>query len=215
MNLFHEDGHLTQEGLAAITEGTLDEMQSLEAAEHLSFCDACLLRYTALLEADDDALLTPQQPLREPVLRRIHRRTVRLLFNKYTTVAAAALLMVVLWGSGVFTAPLQPHTAPDAPAQSTLSAPAQEEQRPPLADRLNHAAAQVSGGINGFFSNLFSSQPAEADAQQERDEREKLIDENKKGPADEDADGQGSQPATPGANSSPAHSQPTNQQGDE
>ena len=39
MNLFLESGHLSGEGLDALIAGTLDELQSLEAAEHLSFCD--------------------------------------------------------------------------------------------------------------------------------------------------------------------------------
>ena len=52
MNLFLENGHLSKEGLDALVAGTLDEMQSLEAAEHLSFCDACLLEYTQRLTED-------------------------------------------------------------------------------------------------------------------------------------------------------------------
>lgn len=98
--LFRDDGHLTDEGVQAIIKGTLDELQSLEAAEHLSFCDDCLLRYTALLE--DDTLLTPQTPIAPPVLSRIRKKAVRVLFNKYTTVAAAAAFALVVWGTGVF-----------------------------------------------------------------------------------------------------------------
>ena len=50
--LFLQTGHLSDEGLQALIDGTLDEMQRLEAAEHLSFCDECLTRYTALLTGD-------------------------------------------------------------------------------------------------------------------------------------------------------------------
>ena len=52
MELFNKEGHLTDEGLRAVVDGTLDEMGRLEASEHLSFCDSCLVRYTELL-ADD------------------------------------------------------------------------------------------------------------------------------------------------------------------
>ena len=49
MELFNKEGHLTDEGLRAVVDGTLDEMGRLEASEHLSFCDSCLVRYTELL----------------------------------------------------------------------------------------------------------------------------------------------------------------------
>ena len=39
--LFDAEGHLTDEGLHALQEGRLDELGSLEAAEHLTFCDYC------------------------------------------------------------------------------------------------------------------------------------------------------------------------------
>ena len=48
MELFNKEGHLTDEGLRAVVDGTLDEMGRLEASEHLSFCDSCLVRYTEL-----------------------------------------------------------------------------------------------------------------------------------------------------------------------
>ena len=49
--LFDAEGHLTDEGLHALQDGRLDELGSLEAAEHLTFCDYCLARYTALIES--------------------------------------------------------------------------------------------------------------------------------------------------------------------
>ena len=73
--LFDAEGHLTDEGLYAIKDGTLDDLGALEAAEHLSFCDYCLLRYTAMIDAapvmwgavstfgvPNAAALLPQQP---------------------------------------------------------------------------------------------------------------------------------------------------------
>lgn len=96
MELFNKEGHLTDEGLRAVVDGTLDEMGRLEASEHLSFCDSCLVRYTELLA--DDTLLVPETPLTPTVLARVRRRAVRVFFNRYTRVAAVAAFAVVLWG---------------------------------------------------------------------------------------------------------------------
>lgn len=59
MELFDKNGCLTDEGLQALQAGGLDELGRLETAEHLSYCDKCMDRYTALLTAD--ALETPPQ----------------------------------------------------------------------------------------------------------------------------------------------------------
>ena len=101
MELFNKEGHLTDEALRAVIEETLDEMGRLEASEHLSYCDDCLVRYTMLLT--DDSLLTPKAPLAPPVLSRLRKKAVTVFFNKYTRVAAAAAFALVLWGTGVFT----------------------------------------------------------------------------------------------------------------
>ena len=60
MELFREDGCLTDEGLQALVESRLDELGRLEAAEHLSYCTKCLDRYTALLTGDK--LVAPPRP---------------------------------------------------------------------------------------------------------------------------------------------------------
>ena len=49
--LFDAEGHLTDGGLRALQDDRLDDLGRLEAAEHLTFCDYCLARYTALIEA--------------------------------------------------------------------------------------------------------------------------------------------------------------------
>lgn len=51
MELFDKNGCLTDEGLQALQAGGLDELGRLESAEHLSYCDKCMDRYTALLTA--------------------------------------------------------------------------------------------------------------------------------------------------------------------
>ena len=65
LELFREDGCLTDEGLQALRDGQLDELGRLEAAEHLSYCDKCMDRYTALLTAD--VLETPPQLVQLPI----------------------------------------------------------------------------------------------------------------------------------------------------
>ena len=60
--LFDAEGHLTDEGLYALKDGTLDDLGALEAAEHLTFCDYCLLRYTKMIDNAPECL---QQPMRD------------------------------------------------------------------------------------------------------------------------------------------------------
>ena len=50
--VFREDGHLSGEALEALAknEDRFDELERLEIAEHLAFCDYCLQRYTLALE---------------------------------------------------------------------------------------------------------------------------------------------------------------------
>lgn len=162
MELFYNNGHLTGEGLQAIVGETLDEMQRLEAAEHLSFCDECLVAYTALLT--DGTLIAPPEPLREPVLRRLRKKAALVLFNKYTTVAAAAALAVTLWASGVFSAPVQAQQV-----SSNLNLPTQSQSFS-LNRWMNETAAGVSQSLNSFWSNLFT--PAETEPTAPKAEKE-------------------------------------------
>lgn len=145
MNLFDKDGHLTCEGIKAVADGTLDELQRLEAAEHLSFCDRCLERYTAALT--DDVLLAPAQPLAQPVLTRIRRRAAQIFFNKYTKVAAAAALALTMWGTGVFQA-LVPTAKPKTPEppRTTQTITAQ------VNGFLNDSGTAIAGAFNDLFN---------------------------------------------------------------
>ena len=101
-NLFDERGHLTGAGLNAMENGSLDELGSLEAAEHLSFCDACLNRYTNWLEAMPQALLSPARDIAPQVQNLLRMRSIRVFTNKYVSIAAAVILAFALWNFGVF-----------------------------------------------------------------------------------------------------------------
>lgn len=98
MKHFRHDGHLTDAALAALVRGDpLEELERLEIAEHLAYCDQCLQRYTELLSGD--VLLTPPQSCRESLLLRIRRRAIRLITSRYATAAAAVVLaLTLLWG---------------------------------------------------------------------------------------------------------------------
>ena len=99
MTGFRPDGHLTDAALAALVRGDpLPELERLELAEHLAYCDRCLQRYTELLT--DEVLVPPPSPAGPGLRRRLRRRTVRLTVSRYATAAAAVVLaLTVLWGS--------------------------------------------------------------------------------------------------------------------
>lgn len=105
MERFRADGHLTNEALLAlIRQEEVSELERLEIAEHLAFCDACLQRYTELLA--ESPLLTPVSSCRQSLWQRLRARAARLLVSRYATAAAAvALALTVLWGSAGTPAP--------------------------------------------------------------------------------------------------------------
>ena len=76
MERFRADGHLTDEALLAlIRQEDQSELERLEIAEHLAFCDACLQRYTDLLA--EDALLIPSRSCQQTLWQRLRVRAVR------------------------------------------------------------------------------------------------------------------------------------------
>lgn len=100
MELFHENGHLTDDALQALLHETLDELERLEVAEHLAFCDDCIINYTALLT--EDTLLTPSTPVALTAWQRIRQKIRQSLVSRYISAAACAALALVLWSSGIF-----------------------------------------------------------------------------------------------------------------
>jgi len=98
MELFDENGCLTDEGLQALTEGLLDEMGRLEAAEHLSYCDRCMDRYTALLTAD--VLEEPPRSAHSAVMTTIWIRLMQNTWGRAAVATVAAVLALTMWRSG-------------------------------------------------------------------------------------------------------------------
>ena len=102
-DFFNIQGHLTDDALDALINETADEMQRLEIAEHLSFCDQCLERYTDRLTGE--ALVAPPVkpvPISVTVLQRIRHRARVIFFNRYATMVVAACVALIRWGSGAF-----------------------------------------------------------------------------------------------------------------
>ena len=148
MEVFDPAGHLSDSALLALVrnEDALDALARLEMAEHLSYCDRCLQRYTQLLA--QDALLTPGHSCRESLWRRIRARTMGILTSRYATAAAAvALALTVLWGStGV--------KLPEAPPLPEVS---QRFQSWP--ERWNDSLRGALSQFNDLFDDLGGGRP--------------------------------------------------------
>ena len=101
MELFRDDGCLSDEGLHALTTGQLDELGRLEAAEHLAYCDKCTDRYTALLTAD--ALSEPPRDVRRTVMSTIWVRLMQNTYGRAAVAGIAAVLALTIWRTGALT----------------------------------------------------------------------------------------------------------------
>ena len=143
MDVFRADGHLTDEALATLMQGGgLTELERLELAEHLAFCDQCLQRYTEALAGAP--LLTPQTSCRESLWRRVRMRTWRLVTSRYATAAAAvALALTVVWGSGNLQ--FRPSLPPERPAASRLM---------DWPERWNRSLDRAVSGVSEFFGRI-------------------------------------------------------------
>ena len=98
MELFDKNGCLTDEGLQALQAGGLDELGRLETAEHLSYCDKCMDRYTALLTAD--ALEMPPHSAHKAVMTAIWVRLMQNTWGRAAVATVAAVLALTLWRAG-------------------------------------------------------------------------------------------------------------------
>ena len=98
MEWFRDDGCMTEAGLRALLDGQLDEMGRLEAAEHLSYCDHCMDRYTTLLTAD--ALETAPRGMRSAVMGGVWARLMQNTYGRAAVAGVAAVLALTMWRSG-------------------------------------------------------------------------------------------------------------------
>ncbi|WP_294540061.1 hypothetical protein [uncultured Gemmiger sp.] len=141
-NLFDTAGCLTQSGLEALRDDRLDDLGRLEAAEHLTFCDRCLARYTALLESIQ--LSAPMRDLIPQVQALMRLRAFRVMTNRYVSVAAAIALALALWRFGLFGA---------APAAAPKEV---QESRPntSISQMLGSALDGASEGLQNVLGSI-------------------------------------------------------------
>lgn len=141
--LFDSIGCLTTDGLQALQADRLDELGRLEAAEHLTFCDRCLARYTALL--DSIRLSAPMRDLIPQVQALMRLRRFRVLTNRYVSMAAAVALAFTLWRFGAFGAisavGRRPTELPDAPRTS-------------ISDMMSGALSTISQGLGDLLGEM-------------------------------------------------------------
>ena len=141
--LFDSIGCLTTDGLQALQADRLDDLGRLEAAEHLTFCDRCLARYTALL--DSIRLSAPMRDLIPQVQALMRLRRFRVLTNRYVSMAAAIVLAFALWRFGAFgslsAVGRRPSELPDAPRTS-------------VSDMMSGALTSISQGLGDLLGEL-------------------------------------------------------------
>ena len=138
-------GCLTDWGLGKLMDGSLEELERLEAAEHLAFCDSCVERYTALLSGEE--LMPAPELLKPGVLQALRRRAARVLVNRYFHMAVAACLTLVLWGTGFF---WNMSGAGEAPGPRE----ALPEPRDSVSSHLSDISSGIAGGLNHFLDDF-------------------------------------------------------------
>lgn len=155
MDLFRDDGCLTDEGLQALLDGTLDELGRLEAAEHLSYCDRCMDRYTALLTGD--VVKQPPRDLSRPVGRTILIRLMQNVYGRMAVAGVAAVLALAMWRTGSLqnalghnTPSLETYTpeqiapaSPELPPKSSYTEPPSPEEKTSVAQKAQEAVTEL------------------------------------------------------------------------
>lgn len=150
MELFDKNGHLTGEGLRAVTDGGLSELERLEASEHLGFCDDCLTRYLALLESG--TLAEPRRGLVKPVLRRLRQGIKRRMWIRWGGMAAAACLALAIFGVG------------GALLGGARGDGTEADGQAGFVQRFNEGMANVVDNTRGFVSGLLAGEDADTQA---------------------------------------------------
>lgn len=139
MELFTDNGHLTEQALQALVqEHDLTELERLEIAEHMAYCDHCLQRYTALLA---DVPLRSSEVSCQPTLwRHIRQRTIRVFTSRYAAAAAAVVLaLTMLWS--------------DVPCTIREQLPLPEEL-PPITERWSDSLDKFSSHFHTVFDRI-------------------------------------------------------------
>ena len=172
MELFREDGCLSDEGLHALTAGQLDELGRLEAAEHLSYCDKCMDRYTALLTAD--VLEEPPRSARGAVMGTIWVRLMQNTWGRAAVAAVAAVLALTMWRTGTLEQILStgetvrswlPETTQTTEPEQ-LGRPVQDDERTPTQpEQLGKPIGSDSENGKTTFATLYGVEGAMALAQ--------------------------------------------------
>ncbi len=163
MELFHENGHLSDEGLAALENGSLDELRRLEAAEHLAFCDDCLSHQLAVLDAAPDKLLPAPRPgFAQDVARRTQGRGRGIAFRRMAPAVAAVCLVAAMWVAGFFLPAGTTLQAVPKPNAATTAAAVQRDAS--FVDAINERARDISSAMNNFFLSLRTPQQPEEPA---------------------------------------------------
>lgn len=98
-SFFDQDGHLTQLAIAELIYGSPSELSRLEAAEHLSFCDSCLLEYLKAQElAEQSFIMEPPKSL----MRKVLLRNAIISAKRYISLGIAASITIALFNAGTF-----------------------------------------------------------------------------------------------------------------
>lgn len=145
--VFRDDGHLSGGALADLARNrdVFDEMERLEIAEHLAFCDFCLQRYTELLENGGE-LLVPERSCQKSVWGRVWIRAVRLTVSRCATAAAAVTLaLTVLWGGAGAEAVRR-----DPPEDRTSISRQLDGLTGEISDSLRETVSGLSDFLDGF-----------------------------------------------------------------
>jgi hypothetical protein len=100
MELFHKNGHISQEGFQLLIEEKADLLQRLELSEHLSFCEECMENYLNLLDkVQEPSRLVPS--MQAKVFQAVTKKKA-IKKRDYLMTVAAACIALFLWSSGVF-----------------------------------------------------------------------------------------------------------------
>ncbi|HIZ54898.1 MAG TPA: hypothetical protein H9671_01665 [Firmicutes bacterium] len=138
---FSSDGHLTDVALQILSdpESNLDELKRLEIAEHLSFCDACLMRSIDILSS---AAAPPlEESMSKQIMKHIRTKSRVNWINQYISVGVAACFALLLWITGVFSSPVE--------ADRNLQDIAAE-----FTQGTNQVTDTLSGYIQQFFDHI-------------------------------------------------------------